>query len=496
MLFSTLIKDLNHTVISGSPDTCPVECLCRDSRERCENGLFVCINGAKSDGHRFAKMAYDNGCRAFVASRPIELPSDAAVILTSDTRIALAEISAAFYGYPARELKIIGITGTKGKTTTALTAYEVMNACGIPTAYIGSNGIKFNGKSYPTLNTTPESAELHKQMRIMVNSGIKYLVMEVSSQAIYMNRIHGMEFETVAFTNLSVDHIGGAEHPTFEHYRDCKKKLLTDFGAKNIVYNSDDPYADYMIRDSVCEKKIGCSAGGNKCADIYAEEIENRRLKSSLSVIFKMISEGKSTNVSLPMPGKFSVSNAILATAICKTAGLDESVIAEKLSFVRAEGRFETVSAPSGALFIIDYAHNGASLAAALNTIREFSPARLFCLFGSVGGRTEGRRRELGEVAAALADFCIITSDNPDFEDPQKIINDISACFTESGACSYITISDRREAIRFAVANAKPDDVVLLAGKGHENYQLVCGQKLSFSERDVLEEAISALATV
>ena len=496
MLFSTLIKDLNYTVISGTPDKCRVECLCRDSREKCENGLFVCIKGARSDGHSFAKMAYDNGCRAFVATQPIELPSDAAVILTSDTRIALAEISAAFYGYPARDLNIIGITGTKGKTTTSLTVYEVMNACGIPTAYIGSNGIKFNGKSFPTVNTTPESAELHRRMRIMVDSGIKYLVMEVSSQAIYMNRIHGMEFKTVAFTNLSVDHIGGAEHPSFEHYRDCKKKLFTDFGAENIVYNYDDSYADYMISDAVCEKKIGCSANGNKSADVYAEKIESKRLKSSLSVLFEMTSGGKITKVSLPMPGKFSVSNAILATAICKTAGLDESIIAEKLSFVRAEGRFETVSSPCGALFIIDYAHNGASLTAALNTIREFSPARLYCLFGSVGGRTEGRRRELGEVASALADFCIITSDNPDFEDPQKIIDDISACFTEKGSCSYVTIPDRREAIRFAVANAKPDDVVLLAGKGHENYQLICGQKLSFSERDVLEEAISALATV
>ena len=496
MLFSTLIKDIDHTVISGSPDKCTVDSLCRDSREKCENGLFVCIKGAKSDGHNFAQMAYDNGCRAFVATRHIELPGDAVVILTSDTRIALAEISAAFYGYPSKELKVIGITGTKGKTTTALTVYEVLNSCGIPSAYIGSNGIKFNGQSLPTLNTTPESAELQKQMRAMADSGISHLVMEVSSQALYMNRIHGIEFETVAFTNLSVDHIGGAEHPTFEHYRDCKKRLFTDFGAKNIVYNSDDPYAEYMVGDIICDKKIGCSPAGNRASDIYAEKIENKRLRASLSVFFEMISNGKVTKASMPMPGAFSVANALLATAICKTAGLNEETIADKLSSVRAEGRFETISAPSGALFIIDYAHNGVALTAALNTIREFSPAKLYCLFGSVGGRTEGRRRELGEVAAALADFCILTSDNPDFEDPQKIINDISICFTEKGSCSYVAIPDRREAIRFAVANAKPSDVVLLAGKGHEDYQLVCGQKLSFSERDVLKEAISALATV
>ena len=224
MLFSSLLKDLKYTVLSGDPEKCEVDSLCNDSRIKSENGLFVCIKGAKSDGHDFAAMAYKNGCRAFAVTRPIDLPGDASVVLTDDTRIALARLSAAFYGHPSRELKVIGITGTKGKTTTALTAFEVMNACKIPTAYIGSNGIKFNGKSIPTLNTTPESCELQKNMRIMANEGVRYLVMEVSSQAIFMNRIHGIEFETVAFTNLSVDHIGGAEHPTFEHYRDCKKR--------------------------------------------------------------------------------------------------------------------------------------------------------------------------------------------------------------------------------------------------------------------------------
>lgn len=496
MLFSSLLHNLEYTLLSGDPDKCEVRSLCRDSREKTENGIFVCIKGAKSDGHSFAEMAYNNGCRAFVVTHPISLPADACVVLTSDTRIALAEVSAAFYGYPSKELKVIGITGTKGKTTTALTVFEVMNNCGIPTAYIGSNGIKFGGGSFPTLNTTPESAELQKQMRIMADEGIKYLVMEVSSQAIYMNRIHGIEFETVAFTNLSVDHIGGAEHPTFEHYRDCKKRLFTDYGAKNIIFNFDDPYAEYMVLDAECENKISCSSTGNANADLYAKNIENVRLQSSLSVQFELVSNNINTKVSLPMPGAFSVANALLATAICKTVGTHEKAIAEKLSSVRAEGRFETLAAENGALFIIDYAHNGIALTAALETIREFSPARLICLFGSVGGRTEGRRRELGEVAASLADLCILTSDNPDFEDPNKIISDIAACFKEGESCPYVVIPDRREAIRFAVSGAKPGDVVLLAGKGHENYQLICGKKIHFSERTIIGEALAELATV
>ena len=496
MLFSTLLKNLKYTVLTGDPDSCQVLSLCRDSRIASQKGVFVCISGAKSDGHSFADMAYKNGCRAFVASRPITLPNDACVVLTDDTRIALAEVSAAFYGYPSNELKIVGITGTKGKTTTALTTFEVMNSCDIPTAYIGSNGIKFCGQNIATLNTTPESCELQKHMRIMVDSGIKYLIMEVSSQAIYMNRIHGIKFESAAFTNLSVDHIGGAEHPTFEHYRDCKKRLFTDFGAKNIIYNSDDPYAKYMVGDTTDAVKISCSPSGNSSADLYAQKIENIRLPHALSVSFEMISEGKFRKVSLPMPGAFSVANALLATAICKTAGIDEDTIAKKLTFVRAEGRFETLSAPNGALFIIDYAHNGIALTAALKTIRDFSPERLICLFGSVGGRTEGRRRELGEVASTLADLCILTSDNPDFESPEKIINDIALWFKEGVSCPYVTIPDRRKAIRFAVANANPGDVVLLAGKGHEDYQLICGKKLHFSEKVIIEEALAELMIV
>lgn len=496
MLFSSLISNLEYKVMAGDPDKCEVLSVCRDSRIVSDRGLFVCIKGTVNDGHKYAQMAYENGCRAFIVERPVDLPGDASMVLVNNARIALAEASAAFYRNPSKELHVVGITGTKGKTTTALTAFEILNGCGIPAAYIGGNGIKFCGKSIPTANTTPESCILQKYMRQMANAGIKYLIMEVSSQAIYMDRVHGIEFETAVFTNLSVDHIGGAEHPTFEHYRDCKRRLFTDLGAKNIIFNSDDPYAEYMVGGVSGSKKTSCSPCGNIRADIYARNIENVRLPHALSVSFEMSSNGSSFPVSVPMPGAFSVSNALLAAAICQAAGLGMTEIIKKLSCVRAEGRFETIPSVNGALFIIDYAHNGASLTAALTTIREFSPERLICLFGSVGGRTERRRQELGRVAAEMADFSILTSDNPDSESPEKIIDDIAECFKADGSCPFVRISDRHEAIRFAVANAKKGDVVLLAGKGHEDYQLINGKKIPFSERSIIEESLLELAEV
>ena len=495
MIFSTLLKEIEYTVLSGDADTCDVLSLCRDSRQKSERGLFVCIKGAKTDGHEYAEMAYNNGCRAFLVEAPVFLPSDACVVMTSNTRIGLAAVSKKFYGEPSKELCVVGITGTKGKTTTALTAYHILNKCGIPAGYIGSNGVKYGKKSILTANTTPESCDLQKYMRDMADEGIKYLIMEVSSQAIYMNRVYGIDFDTAVFTNLYVDHIGGAEHPTFEHYRDCKKRLFTDFSVKNVIYNADDSYAEYMTENSNTSL-VSCSPSGNKEANISAKNIRNARLDSSLSVAFDMNINGSIVPASVPMPGEFSVSNALLATAICLCANLDIKDILKELSTASAEGRFQTVATGTGALFIIDYAHNGASLSAALKAIRAYNPSRLFCLFGSVGGRTFGRRTELGEVAAALADFCILTADNPDFEPTENIINDIAECFKKEGSCPYVRIPDRREAIRFAVANVKEGDVVLLAGKGHENYQLVCGKKIPFSEKTIIEEALLELAEV
>jgi UDP-N-acetylmuramoyl-L-alanyl-D-glutamate--2,6-diaminopimelate ligase len=322
----------------------------------------------------------------------------------------------------------------------------------------------------------------------MVDAGVKCLVMEVSSQAIYMDRIFGIEFDTCVFTNLYVDHIGGVEHPSFEHYRDCKRALFTDFGAKNIIYNADDEYAEYMISDSDA-RKISCSCDKD-CYDFYASGIEIPKLKDTLSVSFDITFGKKTYKTYVSMPGKFSVYNALLTIAICYVCGISPQKTTELLPSVSIDGRFEIISNEKDSFFVIDYAHNGASLGAALTALRAYNPKRLICLFGSVGGRTFNRRRELGEVAAKLADFCILTSDNPSFESPDKIIDDIAACFNSPDSCDYVKIPDRREAIRYAVKKSRRGDIVLLAGKGHETYQLIGDKKLPFSERAIILEAL------
>ena len=491
MLLHDILSKIEYKLIGDLRGETEIRSICRDSRLATADSIFVCIKGAAADGHDFARAAYAKGARIFLAERKLELPSDALTILVPDTRIGLALLSAEFYGHPDKELKIVGITGTKGKTTSALTAYSVLNAAGIKSGYIGSNGVRFDQYSYKTANTTPESCDLFKYMRLMVDSGVKYLVMEVSSQAIFMNRIHGIEFDICAFTNLYIDHIGGAEHPTFEHYRDSKRRLFTDFGAKNVIFNADDEWADYMVKDSNA-KLISFSCLKND-TDFHASSIESSVGEGSLCVSFdiKFLKKLHSTHVC--MPGAFSVYNALLACAVCHELGLSVDRICSLLPSVSIDGRFEIIGTAQNGIFVIDYAHNGASLEAALNALREYSPKRLICLFGSVGGRTFNRRRELGDVAARLADLCILTSDNPDFESPEKIIDDIARSFDRDGSCPYVKIPDRRDAIRHAVRHSRRGDIILLAGKGHEDYQLICEKKIPFSERAIILEALDEM---
>lgn len=496
MLLTSLLGKIKYTVSSGDVTAQEINSFCHDSRLATDGSLFVCIKGSAVDGHDFAHQAYSAGCRSFLAERELSLPSDACVIITENTRRGLAEISAEFYDHPSKKLHVVGITGTKGKTTSALTAYTLLNASGISAGYIGSNGVMYGERKFHTANTTPESSELQRHMYNMASEGVKYLIMEVSSQAIYMDRIHGISFETVAFTNLYEDHIGGAEHPTFEHYRDSKRRLFTEYSSENVIYNADDPFSEYMISGCKSTSRISFSASGNESASIYAKNTRASKSESALGVSFDAYIDNFSPRAFVPMPGAFSVYNALLALAICKTAGIDIKSAIKKLEQVSAEGRFEAVPSPTGATFIIDYAHNGASLTAALTALKEYSPKRLICLFGSVGGRTFGRRRELALAASTLADLCILTADNPDFEAPEDIIDDIASHFPPASSCPYVKMPDRRDAIRFAVANAEKGDIVLLAGKGHEDYQLICGKKLPFSERAIIKEASLELTTV
>ena len=446
--------------------------------------MFVCISGSLADGHDYALAAYNGGCRIFVTEHRTNLPNDAFVIITSDTRVALARFSAKFFGYPADEMTIIGITGTKGKTTSSLLIYNILNESGIPTGYIGSNGVGYLDNWFPTFNTTPESYDLHAHMRDMVDCGVKTLVMEVSSQALKMARVHGIKFDICVFTNLAPDHIGEFEHPDFDDYKNCKRTLFSDYSAKYVVYNADDEYAHQIVGGARCSK---ASISVGSAADYRADSITYFRSPGNIGVSFECTYDGKTFPVALSFPGEFSVYNALTAIAVCKRLGLSAGAITKAMLHIRIKGRFETHELPGGATVVIDYAHNGVSLKAALQALRIYNPTRLICLFGSIGGRTKMRRAELGLVASRDADFCILTSDNPDNESPNAIIGEIASYFT-AGTCPYVAIPDRREAIEYALENSEKGDIILLAGKGHESYQIICGVREKFSETDIVLE--------
>lgn len=454
-----------------------------DSRRTTVDGcMFFCMPGAKLDGHSFAQIVYENGCRVFVVEHLVDLPDDAVQVVVPASRAALAALSAEFYGNPAEQLTLIGISGTKGKTTTSILIKEILCANGIECAYIGSNGISYQNKQFETVNTTPESRELHRHFRGMVDAGVTHVVMEVSSQSLCTHRVDGLHFDTVIYTNLGRDHISEGEHATFEEYRDAKRRLYHDFGAKHIVYNADDDHAAYMI-DGVTDAEL-LSYAIRKDADFRGSDLRSYRDETSLGIDFDVLHDGLRTSVRLRTPGAFSIYNGLAAIATCACYGVTVRRSADTLRKTSITGRFEIVDALPGITFIIDYAHNGLSLTDALSVLRTYDPKRLICVFGTVGGRTQERRKELAEASSALADFSVITSDNPNFEDPDAIIEEILEHFDKNAP--YTTITDREEAVRFAVRIAEEGDIVLFAGKGHETYQLIEGKKVPFSERALI----------
>lgn len=484
MLFSQLIQALPLPFSLHGADRAKDELrhISNDSRHVRGDSVFVCIRGAISDGHNYARAAYNNGCRIFVAAHPLALPPDASVLLTEDTRTALAMLSTRLYHAPSEELHVVGITGTKGKTTSALMIAHILNQCGISAGYIGSNGVQYGKYHFDTVNTTPESCDIQRYLRDMVTAGMRVCVMEVSSQALKLSRVWGIRFDTCVFTNLSPDHISAHEHPDFEDYKACKASLFRDYPCRHVVYNADDPLAEDVIGASRAPR---IRVGLHHPAEFWADELVLMRDASRLGLQFRLHTARGDAVVALPFPGAFSAYNALTAAAVCHRFGVSDHRIAEALESVSITGRFETIMLPNDAIVVIDYAHNGVSLRSALETLRQYHPNRLICLFGSVGGRTQMRRAELGWVAAELADLCILTADNPDNEAPQAIIRDIAASFGQD-ACPYLEIPDRQQAILHAMSIALPGDIILLAGKGHERYQLIAGKHVPFCERDIV----------
>ena len=489
MLLSNLLKKIEYTETVLDAE---VNHITNDSREAKDNSIFVCIKGFATDGHLFAKKAYDNGCRVFVCEyTPNFLPDDAIIILVKDTRIALANISKHLYSNPSDELTVIGITGTKGKTTTALMIKQLLDKSDIPTGYIGSNGILYGNVKIEAANTTPESYKLQYYMRKMVDSGMKAVVMEVSSQALKLNRVLGIKFDITLFSNLSPDHIGPGEHENFDEYFACKKQLFDNYESKVTIANADDEYTSKVLAD--CKnQKIYYSI--DALSNVRATNIELCRNEKILGMEFNCHIGGEILPCSLSVPGEFNIHNALATLSVANALGIDMQHAIHVLSTMNIDGRFETLISDNGACFVIDYAHNGLSLKSALIALRKYNPNRLICLYGSVGCRTQVRRAQMGEVASEYADFSILTSDNPNTEDPEAIINEIAVQYKDPS--SYISIPDRKEAIEYALNNSRAGDIILLAGKGHERYQLINGKNEYFCEREIIENHINKVKLI
>ena len=452
-----------------------------------QDTLFVCVRGARFDGHALAIHAYENGCRLFLAECPLSLPTDAQIFLVKSTRRALALLACRFYGNPSHSLSVIGITGTKGKTTTAALLSSLLTKSGIPSGYIGTNGICYGTCERDTANTTPDPLTLQKALFDMQRAGMRAAVIEVSSQALMQYRTLGIRFSAVLFTNLFPDHIGNNEHPTFEAYRDCKHTLFTDYDSPIAIWNADDRATAFMRTGCTAKRNLFVSCA-DPSADVFFSVPTPIRAQNLLGIRFTVKTPEESQTITLPLVGACNACNAALATAAASACfSLPLSRIADALSTCVVEGRSRVMTLANGGTAVIDYAHNGESLSRILSALREYNPRRLLCLYGSVGERTQMRRGELARAAIKYADLSILTSDNPGCEDPERIIDEIATQYDRVGAI-YLRCADRTRAIRLALDRTEAGDILLLAGKGHEKYQLVGKEKLPFCESDIIED--------
>ena len=485
MRLDKLLERLDYKVLQGTDQT-EITTLINDSRKAEKGSVFVCISGAVSDGHSYAADVAAKGAAALVVEHNVDVPEDVTVILVKDTRYALALMSAAYFGYPADKMKIIGITGTKGKTTTTYMIKSILDGVGHKVGLIGTIEAIIGEKHIPAANTTPESYTIHKYFAEMVEAGCDCVVMEVSSQGLMLHRTAGIPFEIGIFTNLGKDHIGPNEHKDFEDYKRCKGLLFRQ--CRLGIANVDDKYFKDVFRNATCRVE---TFGFSENADLRAENVKLVSRPGYLGVAYH-VSGLMDFDVEIDIPGKFSVYNSLTAIAVCRHFQVPAEKIKEVLKQAKVKGRIEMIKVSDEFTLMIDYAHNAMSLESLLTTLKEYNPKRLVCLFGCGGNRSRDRRYEMGEVSGRLADLTIITSDNPRFEEPQDIIDDIKIGIGRTDG-KYVEICDRKEAIKYAIANGQPGDVIVLAGKGHEDYQEIRGVKHPMDERVLIAEVLEEL---
>ena len=501
MKLSDLIYDLDYEIICGSTDI-EVSGIANDSRKITEGMLYFAIPGANVDGAKFIPDVIRQDVSVIITEKAEKKLSDilqdditvnglfeeleserVTIINVPSARYAMGIISSRFYGEPSKELTVIGITGTKGKTTTSYMIKDMLELAGVKVGLIGTIEIQDGKESHPAANTTPESILIHSTMRDMVNNGLEAVVMEVSSQGLMMDRVAGVDFDYGIFTNLSPDHIGPNEHDSFENYRDCKKKLFSM--CKKAIYNIDDPEAEYMMEGSTA---YPITYGEDEDAD-YRAVGHRLYIEDGIMGIEYELEGTLEGTVRVDLPGEFSIHNSLAALVVADCLGVGFDEIKRILSEIRVRGRVEMIPISDKFTLMIDYAHNGMSLESLLNAIKEYNPKRIVTLFGCGGNRAKSRRYEMGEVSGRLSDLSIITSDNPRKEEPQAIIDDIKTGIEKTDG-EYVDIIDRKEAIRYAIMNAQEGDVIILAGKGHEDYQEINGVKYHMDERDLIKDIL------
>ncbi len=480
MLLRDLIRNIKTLDIKGSLDG-EVRGVTYDSRKALPKYLFVCIDGFSTDGHQYAQQAVDNGATALIVEKDISVIGEVTLIKVEDTREALAEISAEWFGNPSHTMRLIGITGTKGKTTTTYMIRSILEKSGNTVGLIGTVANCIGNEKIPARRTTPESYDLQEMFEKMKDKGADTVVMEVSSQGLKLHRVSSCHFDIGVFTNFSKDHIGGFEHPDMEDYFKSKQKLF-NLCKKGIV-NADSPYG-LRVKDEAPGEIL--TYGIESEADVKAQNISTH----SDSVEFDVTSPWFCERFKVGVPGFFSVYNALAAIAVCGMLGIDIQMIKEGLLKVQVPGRAEVVPTPGKPYTVmIDYAHTPDSLENILATVKAFTRGRLVSVFGCGGDRDRSKRPIMGEISGRIADFTIITSDNPRTEVPSRILADIEEGMKATGG-QYLVIEDRTQAIRYAMENAKPDDIIVLSGKGHETYQIFKDKTIHYDEREIVENIL------
>ena len=460
-----------------------VECsgICCDTRDMTPGCLFVALPGYKTDGHRYIRQALEGGAAAVLCQRPPE--GEGPWLVTEDTRAALAIASANWFGHPARELTLLAVTGTNGKTTTTYLLKAILEqAKGAKVGLIGTNQNMIGQEVIPTERTTPESFEVQKLFREMADGGCTHVVMETSSHALYLDRVYGVHYDVGVFTNLTQDHLDF--HKTMENYCDAKAILFQNCGTG--VVNADDPWTPRLLKNASCQVR---TYGEKTAADLRAENI----VLSADGIAFDAVTAAERVPIQVHIPGGFMVYNTLDVLAAAQALGVSLTESAAVLAKVpHVQGRVEVVPTPGkDYTILIDYAHTPDSMVNVLQTVKEFAKGRTVAVFGCGGDRDKTKRPPMGKAAADWSDFAVVTTDNPRTEDPAAIIEDILPGFAGSKT-PYKVVVDRVEAIHWAMDHAEKDDVIVLCGKGHETYQEVNHVKHHMDEREIVADYLKA----